>query len=299
MYRMLRRDFHAWWQGWIWWLAAIAIIGWVGTCYLRFERRQEERRTANLKHVEQQKSEKLKSEAAYAEATASAAKRRTPDFEIVLAPGGTSEWLDLLKDSPYVKWQYWTSEVSGKYRYYWQGHKGGKGYIDVVDPKKTTSWEESLWRTEKARNIRWENRDTKPITVQLWWVDGVPRRTTNRPDKTTVSQRTNQPRGIGGFLRAQERKTGQTASESARRTSNAGHRGETWSATVVAILAGPELELADDDEQRTIDCGQAVVFINDSERPCIDVNAGDPVVVKYPDNPTGAIKVSVVARPSS
>ena len=74
--------------------------------------------------------------------------------------------------------------------------------------------------------------------------------------------------------------------------------GEAWSGTVVAILAGPQLEIAGYDGKRTIDCGRVVVYIGESERNCVDANAGDVVVVKYPENPTGTIKVTVVARRS-
>jgi hypothetical protein len=68
---------------------------------------------------------------------------------------------------------------------------------------------------------------------------------------------------------------------------------------VAAVLSGPELEIAGEGGRRTIPCSEAVVYINDNERPCIDVNAGDVVLVKYPENPAGTIKVTVVARPPS
>jgi hypothetical protein len=293
-HRTLRADFHGWWMGWSFLFLVVVAVGTGLHLYDTSDgvRLHNQRFSDELGKIQQDRNARIE----YHRALEAAAKRRAPDISFAVPAGAISEWVKLEPKRGYV------DSVDGEVRVFWRGVNAGTGYEDI-DEATQTDWARTIAQPEKLARVRYLNRDTRPVTVKIWWLE-PPAATSAEsaqishpatPDRSTTGASASE-RVLSWLPKSMRQSPEREAPHP--REAPAATSAETWSGTVVAILAGSELEIAGEDGTRKIGCAQAVVYFGEDERDCLDVNAGDVVAVTYPPNGFGAIKIAVVARPA-
>lgn len=161
-HRTLRADFHAWWMGWA--FLFLLVLG-VGIGLHQYDtsdavRAHNQRFSDELGKIQQDRHARIE----YHRALEAAAKRRAPDISFVVPAGAISEWVKLEPKRGYVE------SVDGDVRAFWRGVNGGTGYEDIDETTKT-DWLKAISQREKHARVRYLNRDTKPVTVNVWWLE--------------------------------------------------------------------------------------------------------------------------------